>query len=170
MDIYTPIPTINPLLRQAIYQAFDGKCFYTGQKVDFLDMHIDHVLPKSKGGQNCIANYVLTSSYINEKKNGKLDELLVERMLYINKLVFAPKTLMILLEISTSRIPDDETPLKPYIKEKYPNLLKHFPLINLRIKSRLKFRQVDLNGNGRNTLLFKIDALEKLLPQIIRDL
>lgn len=71
-DIYSDIKTNNIYLRKAIYDAFDGKCFYTGQQLEFEEMHVDHLVPKSKGGQDCIANYVLTSSSYNLWKNGKV--------------------------------------------------------------------------------------------------
>ena len=36
--------TINdPVLRKAIYKAFEGKCFYTGRLIPFKKIHIDHV-------------------------------------------------------------------------------------------------------------------------------
>lgn len=50
-------------LRKAIYEAFEGRCFYTGQPVSFEKMCIDHVVPKSKGGENniylALKNHVL---------------------------------------------------------------------------------------------------------------
>ena len=86
----------NTKLRESIYEAFDGKCFYTGQTVLFDDMHIDHVVPKIQGGRNCISNYVLTSSTLNLKKNGKLNLSMIEPVLYIIKTVYAPKVLKLL--------------------------------------------------------------------------
>jgi CRISPR/Cas system Type II protein with McrA/HNH and RuvC-like nuclease domain len=61
----------NTNLRISIYNAFDGRCFYTGMNIGFNEMHIDHIKPKSKGGEDCISNYVLSSSYINQKKQVK---------------------------------------------------------------------------------------------------
>ncbi|HOJ94869.1 MAG TPA: hypothetical protein PK390_06495 [Fervidobacterium nodosum] len=37
----TQIPIENPILRKAMYKCYGAKCFYTGQLVEFEDMHID---------------------------------------------------------------------------------------------------------------------------------
>ena len=87
-------------LREAIYKAFDGKCFYTSQEVRKEDMVIDHVVPKSKGGEDSIYNYVLTTSGVNSKKSGKIDNDGVEPILYLIKLVYAPKVLRIIKKLS----------------------------------------------------------------------
>lgn len=97
MDIYTPIPIYDQTLRLAIYEAHKGLCFYTGRRVEALDMVIDHIVPKAKGGQDCIANYVLTYLELNSRKNDRVDELLIERMLYINKITFATNALRLYL-------------------------------------------------------------------------
>lgn len=101
MDIYTPIPINDKVLRLAIYEAHKGLCFYTGRRVEFPDMVVDHVLPRARGGQDCIANYVLTYFELNSRKNDRIDALLLERMLYINKIVFADKALRIYLNSET---------------------------------------------------------------------
>lgn len=64
----TIISTRDPLLRKAIHEAYFGICFYTGRNVDFNEMCIDHVIPKAKGGSDCISNYVLSCEYINKIK------------------------------------------------------------------------------------------------------
>jgi hypothetical protein len=78
VDKNTEIEIKDPYLRRAIYNAFDGKCFYTGRDVSFKDMEIDHILPKSKGGTNCISNYVLSCNYINNKKKANIYESLIK--------------------------------------------------------------------------------------------
>lgn len=84
-------PTTDPALREAMYKAFGGKCFYTGQNIGFEDMAIDHILPKSKGGLDIISNYALTSRHLNSKKSAKVDYSQIERMLYLVKTVYTPK-------------------------------------------------------------------------------
>lgn len=90
------IPISNSYLRNAIYGAFEGKCFYTGQPIKKKEMVIDHVLPKNKGGEDSIYNYVLTSKRLNAQKNAKLDESMIDRVLYIVKLIYAPKVIKLL--------------------------------------------------------------------------
>ena len=83
----------NQTFRDAVYVAFEGKCFYTGQPVLKDDMTIDHVVPLDKGGENNVYNYVLTSRRLNLQKNAKIDRDYIDRVLYIIRLVFVPKVL-----------------------------------------------------------------------------
>lgn len=39
---------IDPCLRLAIYEAYSGKCFYTGKPVSYKDFEVDHVIPESQ--------------------------------------------------------------------------------------------------------------------------
>jgi len=86
----------NPKLRDAIYEAFDGKCFYTGRQVPIEEMSIDHVLPKKKGGKDNIYNYVLTDKRTNFKKSANIDENRIDKMLFIIKSAYIPKLKRIL--------------------------------------------------------------------------
>lgn len=90
--------TTNKNLRKAIFKAFDGHCFYSGKKLSEDAFEIDHVVPKSKGGEDSIYNYVLVSKDINHKKSDKQDEETVAKILYIVKIAYAPKVLKILYE------------------------------------------------------------------------
>jgi 5-methylcytosine-specific restriction endonuclease McrA len=38
----------------------------------FTDIHIDHIIPFSKGGRNHVRNYQLTCSTCNKKKGDKI--------------------------------------------------------------------------------------------------
>lgn len=93
MNKNTPIPITDGLLRKSIYEAFDGRCFYTGRYLEFEEMHIDHIVPKSKGGKDCISNYVLCCSYINKLKSDKTDYNFQNVVLGIVDLVFVDKVL-----------------------------------------------------------------------------
>ncbi len=74
------IKTSNNYLRKAMFKAFNGRCFYTGEKLTENEMIIDHVIPKSKGGKDSVYNYVITSQRINTKKNNKYNPELAERI------------------------------------------------------------------------------------------
>ena len=39
---------IEDSLRLAIYDAYKGKCFYTGEPVSYIDFEVDHIIPESK--------------------------------------------------------------------------------------------------------------------------
>lgn len=86
----------NHNLRTAIYKVFGGRCFYTGRKVSEEDMVIDHVVPKSKGGEDSPYNYVLTTKDINSSKSDKIDLDGVDPILYLIRTVYAPKVLRLI--------------------------------------------------------------------------
>ena len=95
VDIYSEIPTTDQNLRQAMYKVFKGKCFYTGQLVTLETMEIDHIIPKSKGGKDCISNYVLTNRPVNGYKRDKVNTEFAEGTVYYNSITYAPKVLKI---------------------------------------------------------------------------
>lgn len=98
----------NTRLRKAIYEAYEGKCFYTGQPVAWGDMAIDHVIPKCEGGKDTIYNYVLTSRRLNSQKSARLDRDRVEAVLYIVRLVYARKVLSYLKRHGNSKARQDK--------------------------------------------------------------
>lgn len=38
--------------REKIFKMTNGKCFYCGQDLNFENFHIDHLIPKAKGGRD----------------------------------------------------------------------------------------------------------------------
>lgn len=74
--IYDKIPEVrfgkNPSSEQI--RIRDGnRCQYTGRKLKKEEISIDHVLPKSRGGDNSWQNLVVTSKEINSMKGNKLN-------------------------------------------------------------------------------------------------
>lgn len=69
--LHEEIPTSDKFLRKAMLKVFGGRCLYTGMPVSLSDMHIDHIVPKSKGGRDCILNYALSSKRANFDKGAK---------------------------------------------------------------------------------------------------
>lgn len=88
--------TSNKHLRKAMFSVFGGKCFYSGRPVAENDFEIDHVVPKSKGGENSVYNYVLVAKNINRKKHNKYDAEAATKILYIVRITYAPKVLELL--------------------------------------------------------------------------
>ena len=43
-------------VREAFFIAFDGKCYYSKEQLTKTHFHIDHILPKSKGGEDILSN------------------------------------------------------------------------------------------------------------------
>jgi hypothetical protein len=69
--IYHHEQIVNPQdekLRNAIYLAHQGKCYYTKKKLHKRDFHLDHVYPVSKGGRDTISNLVLCTPAYNLHK------------------------------------------------------------------------------------------------------
>ena len=59
--------------KDAIYTRDRGICQYTGKKIDRNSATVDHIIPRSKGGENSWANLVLCSRDINSKKGNRLN-------------------------------------------------------------------------------------------------
>jgi hypothetical protein len=99
---YCIVSTSNEKLRRAIYVAFEGACFYSGRPIKFDEMHIDHIKPLAKGGQNCIANYVACCQQINFGKQGRSlgeTEAVVQGIV---NLIYAPRVVSALKDLLCS--------------------------------------------------------------------
>jgi 5-methylcytosine-specific restriction endonuclease McrA len=59
--------------KDAIFNRDDGICQYSGKKIDKSKATVDHVVPRSKGGEDSWTNLVLCSKDINSKKGNKLN-------------------------------------------------------------------------------------------------
>ena len=98
---------IEESLRLAIYDAYKGKCFYTGEPVSYIDFEVDHIIPESMESDvgiikkrlgleddfqiNSEENLVPSRPGINLRKNGQM---------------FSDNTLLLYLEqtISTQQV------------------------------------------------------------------
>ena len=103
----------NKKLRKAIYEAYKGKCFYSGRPLTLENMRIDHVIPRSKGGPDNIYNYVLCEEEINGIKSAKLDWTTCLPILGIIKINFVAKVIKFL-----TATPDVVRSSKPREKRK----------------------------------------------------
>jgi phage regulator Rha-like protein len=78
-------------VREAFYIAFDGKCYYSKESLNKSHFHIDHILPKSKGGEDILCNLVVCKPDINIKKSNSYDETFVnQHQSYVSEHI-APK-------------------------------------------------------------------------------
>ncbi len=80
----------NHAVRNAVYTAYKGECFYTGRSISFEKMHIDHLIPLNRGGSDSLDNYVLTFRDLNLGKRDKIDERLVQAKAIV-EMVFLPR-------------------------------------------------------------------------------
>lgn len=72
--IYFPHQVINihdEDFRRVLYIAYGGKCFYTNEPLEKNNFHIDHIIPKSKGGKDTVANCVPCIPEYNLQKSDK---------------------------------------------------------------------------------------------------
>ena len=83
----------DPIVRQAVYKAFNGRCFYTSHPVPRENFVVEHIVPRSQGGPDNLYNFALTSPRINTLKGGLLDRDRVIGVLYIVGLRFVPNML-----------------------------------------------------------------------------
>lgn len=60
--------------KEAIYNRDNGIDQYTGKKIDRNTATVDHVIPRSKGGDDTWENLVLCSKEVNSKKGNKFNE------------------------------------------------------------------------------------------------
>lgn len=84
----------NEFVRQAIWEVYNKRCFYTGKPLDYIDMQLDHIIPESytrkeneleriiKDCQlddefeiNSLFNLVPTNRYENRRKSDKEHEI-----------------------------------------------------------------------------------------------
>lgn len=57
-------------MRRRIIERDDGLCVYCGEKP--WQLHIDHVIPVSRGGMNTYGNLVVACSHCNCRKGAKI--------------------------------------------------------------------------------------------------
>jgi len=165
----------DPILRRAIYEAFDGKCFYTGRGLHFTEIHIDHIVPKSKGGADCIENYVLSSSYINLKKWGNDEGWRFDIILETVRILFVKNVVRLYNEIYfNEKTLGGRITLREYFKKYNSNLDKNVrshlstrlstskEVTPIRMKRTNEFGEI----SNRDKLYYKKEDIENVLREI----
>jgi 5-methylcytosine-specific restriction endonuclease McrA len=72
---YNRVPKRRPKLSpKGIWERDGGRCQYTGRKLAPHEGNIDHVVPRSRGGQTTWENCVLADRRINSQKGNRLPE------------------------------------------------------------------------------------------------
>jgi 5-methylcytosine-specific restriction endonuclease McrA len=69
----TNIPTAE-VIKSWLEEQKPLKCYYSGIDVDLWKMHIDHKVPLSRGGSNCLSNLCVTDSKINSAKGAMTED------------------------------------------------------------------------------------------------
>jgi len=94
LNIFTRIKTNDQDLKEAIYHVHQGNDFYTNRVIaNFNSMHIDHIVPSSRGGLDCIANYAPVINMTNRRKNDRYYRDITERLVFSNILLYSEEVL-----------------------------------------------------------------------------
>ena len=93
-------------VREAFFIAFDGKCYYSKESLTKTHFHIDHILPKSKGGEDILSNLVLCKPNINQIKSDSYNEHFVNHHQNIVNKNYAPRVEAILNLLEDNKILD----------------------------------------------------------------
>lgn len=160
MNEKTIIPISNKTLRAAMYAVHAGRCFYSGRHVNKGDMEIDHILPRSLGGEDCIENYVLTSKSLNVLKGDTVVAEMVDRMKYINKCCYTSRVVAEYLRLSP--YPQGYVTLRDYLKEKHNKCPRIDPTLPRYIQRNVLHQKID-TGRRRNTIVYDRSGLDVFL-------
>lgn len=58
-------------IRLQVYNKYDGHCAYCGNKIEYKDMQVDHIIPqREKGSTNDIENLMPSCRMCNHYKRG----------------------------------------------------------------------------------------------------
>jgi 5-methylcytosine-specific restriction endonuclease McrA len=72
---YNKVPKRRPKLStKGIWERDGGLCQYTGRKLAPTEGNIDHVVPRSRGGQTSWENCVLADKRVNSLKGNRMPE------------------------------------------------------------------------------------------------
>jgi len=93
--------------KDGIWNRDQGICQYTGKKLSKDQSTIDHVIPRSKGGQDTWTNMVVCDKTLNSKKGNKLNSELG-------------------LKLKKEPIEPSPTPVSALIREAKHHTWKHF--------------------------------------------
>ncbi len=94
-------PVKSRVSRHKIYKRDNHECVYCGTK---QDLSIDHVIPRSRGGDNSWGNLVSCCKKCNSKKGNRTPE---EANMKVIKKVEVPKTFCGVFTVEAERIYND---------------------------------------------------------------
>ena len=67
--------------REKLWKEAAGHCVYCGHKVSLEEMEVDHIVPRSLGGDNSLSNLACACPHCNGLKGNKFpEEFIIENM------------------------------------------------------------------------------------------
>lgn len=49
---------ISESKRRDVYRKYKGRCAYCGERIEYKDLHVEHKIPRAKGGGNDISKSI----------------------------------------------------------------------------------------------------------------
>ena len=80
IDIPKPIERKSKNIRHILYHRQDGKCAACKEPRPIQKLETDHIMPKSKGGQDIDSNLQLLCGWCNRTKGDRTMDYLFERL------------------------------------------------------------------------------------------
>lgn len=155
---YSKVPTSHKFLRIAILQVHRNRCFYTGRTIDIADFHIDHILPKTKGGKDCIDNYVPTCSDINHKKSGRHYPDLYEVAMLANSKYFVQQVVDLYNDLQFGQeATEGYAEINKYMKD---NNIANISGFRQLCRYRLQYLRITKPGQTKARLYYNIKELD----------
>ena len=72
---YARVPMVRPVFGfRGLWERDGGRCQYSGRELRPDEANIDHILPRSRGGQDCWENCVLADRKVNTRKGSLTPE------------------------------------------------------------------------------------------------
>ncbi len=165
VDKYTKIFTFDATLQKAMYRVYGGKCFYTGRRVSFDEMRIDHIVPIENEGKDCISNYVLTSSFIKSQRDGTYTDKFGISAKGLNDLLYVDKVVAEYNEIAiNSKCFEELIEVNQYFREKNITGKERHRLRQLFMRS-LKSYKIVREGKKRGKVYYDREEIIRLLSQ-----
>ena len=65
---------LDPELRRQLYERQNKKCGYCGNKIGFSEVTVDHKIPLSRGGPDCMDNMICSCKPCNALKGNRTVE------------------------------------------------------------------------------------------------
>lgn len=78
-------------LRRNAYNKQNGKCAMCGQKIQYINATVDHVIPISKGGKNSVDNMEVMCYVCNQMKRDQFKDDFLEHIRKIYEYQFGNK-------------------------------------------------------------------------------
>lgn len=78
-------PNIKAGHKRALASKFGWICWYCGLDLKFKERHLDHIIPKSRGGEDVLDNFALSCAFCNHAKHDNDLETFLAWLSFVSK-------------------------------------------------------------------------------------